>query len=365
MRFKAFIVSALAAAALVVPAGAAHAARGMEVALQDDSVFLTNSWYGRDLGFQRAKELGVTRLRVNVLWSRVVANPGSRSVPANPGYNWSNYDSLISQAAANGIKVQLTLTGPAPAWAEGKHRVGVYKPNARRFASFARDVASHFKGRVDRYGIWNEPNWKSWLEPHNSSPGIYRSLYRGAYSAIKRADRRAKVLIGETSPQARGRAGMAPLTWLRKMVGRSHLKADGYAHHPYDYRHSPRKVVGGKNDVTIASLSRLTKELSRMAHKRLLRTPHGGALPLYLTEYGYLVHGRFAMNSRKAAKYLTQAFSIALHNPRVKSMLQYGLVSPPQVVNWDSSLLANNGQARPMFTSLKSWVAHARRSLAR
>jgi hypothetical protein len=71
------------------------------------------------------------------------------------------------------------------------------------------------------------------------------------------------------------------------------------------------------------------------------------------------------MNSKKAAKYLTQAFSIALHNPRVKSMLQYGLVSPPQVVNWDSSLLANNGQARPMFNSLKSWVAHARGALAK
>ena len=39
--------------------------------------------------------------------------------------------------------------------------------------------------------------------------------------------------------------------------------------------------------------------------------------------------------------------------------------TPPQVVNWDSSLLANNGQARPMFNSLKSWVAHARGALAK
>jgi hypothetical protein len=77
------------------------------------------------------------------------------------------------------------------------------------------------------------------------------------------------------------------------------------------------------------------------------------------------VHGRFAMNSKRAAKYLSQAFSIALHNPRVKSMLQYGLVSPPTIVNWDSSLIAANGQARPMYSSLKSWVAHARGALAR
>jgi hypothetical protein len=71
------------------------------------------------------------------------------------------------------------------------------------------------------------------------------------------------------------------------------------------------------------------------------------------------------MNAGRAARYLPQAFGIALHNRRVKSMLQYGLVSPPTVVNWDSSLLATNGQARPMFTSLKSWVAHARGALAK
>jgi len=365
MRFKALIVSSLVAAGMVVPATSAHAARGMEVALQDDSVFLNNSWYGRDLAFQRAHELGVTRLRVNVLWARTMANAAGRSAPASPNYQWGNFDTLVNQAAAQGIKVQLTLTGPAPAWATGNHKIGVYRPNAPRFAKFAADVAAHFKGRVDRYGIWNEPNWKSWLEPHGSSPRIYRGLYKGAYSAIKRTDPSAQVLIGETSPQARGRAGMAPLTWLRAMVGHSKLKADGYAHHPYDYRSSPKHVSGGKNDVTIASLGRLTKELSRLAHKRLLRTPHGGALPLYLTEYGYLVHGRFAMNSKRAAKYLSQAFSIALHNPRVKSMLQYGLVSPPTIVNWDSSLIAANGQARPMYSSLKSWVAHARGALAR
>jgi len=225
--------------------------------------------------------------------------------------------------------VQLTLTGPAPAWATSNHRIGVVKPNAKQFAKFAGAVAAHFKGRVDRYGIWNEPNWKSWLEPHKSSPTIYRGLYTGAYSAIKRADSKAQVLIGETSPLARGRAGQAPLQWLRQMVGRSHLKADGYAHHPYDYRHAPNKVSGGKDDVTIATLSRLTNELKTLAHKRLLRTPHGGVLPVYLTEYGYLVSGRFKQSESKAAAYTKQAFSIALHNKRVKSMLQYGLVSPP------------------------------------
>jgi hypothetical protein len=365
MRRKTLIATALAATCLIGPTASAHAARGMEVALQDDSVFLNNSWYGRDLAFQRAHELGVTRLRVNFLWARSIRNASGRSTPADPGYNWGNFDTLVNQAAAQGIKVQLTLTGPAPAWATGNHRIGVVNPNAGKFANFAADVAAHFKGRVDRYGIWNEPNWKSWLEPHNKSPRIYRNLYKGAYAAIKRADPSAKVLIGETSPQARGRAGMAPLTWLRAMVGRSHLKADGYAHHPYDYSHSPTTPSRGRQDVTIATLGRLTHELSVLRHKRQLRTPSGHALPLYLTEYGYMVRGRFRLSTARQAAYIKKAFSIAYHNPHVKSMLQYGLVSPPFSVNWDTSLLDSHGRARRTFNALRSWVRHAAVARAR
>jgi hypothetical protein len=348
-----------AAVALLIPASGAHAARHMEVALQDDQVFLNRSWYDRDKAFEKAKQLGVTRLRVNFIWAHEVANARHRHAPAHPAYNWWHFDDLIDQAALRGIRVELTLTGPAPAWATRNHRVGNYKPSPRAYSRFVRAVASHFKGRVDRYSIWNEPNWKSWLQPHFSAPGIYRKLYVAGYRAVKSSDHRAKVLIGETSPQARGRAGMAPLTFLRKMVGRSHLRADGYAHHPYDYSHSPTTKSRGPQDVTIATLGRLTRELHRLKAKRRLRTPRGGQLPLYLNEYGYMVSGRFKLSSSREAAYLRRAFSIAYHNRHVRSMLQYGLVSPPFRANWDTSLLTNKGHARKQFYALRSWVKHA------
>jgi hypothetical protein len=358
-HLKKLTLTALAAAATFIPATQAHAARHMEVALQDDQVFLNQSWYGRAKAFQRAEALGVTRLRVNFIWAHEVVDPRRKHTPKDPGYNWYHYDSLIDEAAAHGIRVEMTLTGPAPAWATSNHRLGVYKPKARAYAHFVHDVAKHFKGRVDRYSIWNEPNWKSWLRPHRSAPHLYKLLYLHGYRAIKHADPKAKVLIGETSPQARGHAGMAPLVFLHRMVGHSHLFADGYAHHPYDYARSPHKRSKGRRDVTMATLGRLTHELSFLRHKRRLRTPKGHVLPLYLTEYGYMVRGRFRLSARRQAKYLKQAFSIAYHNPHVKSMLQYGLVSPPMHVNWDTSLLNSHGHARRTFRSLRSWVRHA------
>jgi hypothetical protein len=353
-----FVSAVLAAAGVLIPASSAHAARHMEVALQDDQVFLNRSYYDRDRAFRRARELGVTRLRVNFIWAREVASSGRRHVPRHRSYNWWHFDDLIDQAAARGIRVELTLTGPAPAWATGNHHRGIYNPRPRAFSQFVHDVVGHFKGRVDRYSIWNEPNWASWLAPHWSAPQIYRRLYLAGYRAIKYEDPRAKVLIGETSPQARRSAGMAPLTFLRAMVGHSHLRADGYGHHPYDYSHAPTTRPAGPQDVTIGNLGRLTGELASLRRSHRLRTPSGGTLPLYLSEYGYMVRGRFRMNNALAAVYLRKAFSIAYHTPRVRSMLQYGLVSPPYSVNWDTSLLTSRGHARRAFRTLSAWVKH-------
>ena len=84
MKFRQGVAAALVVAtSLGAAAGSAHAARGMEVGLQDDAVFLYQSYYNRDLGLQQAKQLGVTRLRVNVLWNRIAsAQNRQRSAPA-------------------------------------------------------------------------------------------------------------------------------------------------------------------------------------------------------------------------------------------------------------------------------------------
>ena len=53
------------------------------------------------------------------------------------------------------------------------------------------------------------------------------------------------------------------------------LKADGYAHHPYDFRHSPSFQYPGADNVTIGTLSRLTKGLDKLRKSGALRTSNG------------------------------------------------------------------------------------------
>ncbi|HEY7296017.1 MAG TPA: hypothetical protein VH916_13310 [Dehalococcoidia bacterium] len=360
------LAGVLVAATSLTLASSAHAARGMEVGLQDDAVFLYQHYYNRDLALQQARQLGVTRLRVNVLWNRAAAAQNrQRMAPAQVIYNWAPYDSLVDAASAYGIKVQMTIAGPAPAWANGKHRAGLhngaYKPNARLYGQFVHDVALHFKGRVDRYSIWNEPNWPGWLAPYKSAPHIYASLYRAGWIAVKSVDPSARVLFGELAPQERRGKSLGPLSFLRLATKHAHFKADGLAHHPYAFSVSPSSRAGGQNDVTMGTLGRLTNLLHKLAHTRKLRTPAGGSLPVYLTEFGYFASGPRALRTKRRAAYLRKGFQIALHTPPVREMTQYTLVAPPKRTDWNTSLVSQGGTPSTVFKTLSSWTLGALR----
>src|ERR1700748_2135718 len=120
----------IAACLLVLVPARAHAASNMELALQDDNVFLDSMYMSQAEGLNRAVDLDVSRIRVNVLWARsLVSGAASRTKPAKPVYDFSKIDALQAAAAARGIKLQLTLAGPAPAWATGNHKGGPDRPN--------------------------------------------------------------------------------------------------------------------------------------------------------------------------------------------------------------------------------------------
>lgn len=368
------------AAALAAP-GPAEARRGLEIAVQDDPVLVGQDYFERERAFRYLRRIGVTRIRVNVLWaySMPESQHARRRRPRTITWDFSRFDSLIDAAARHGIRVHASLTGPAPVWASGNRRLrGGVRPSVRHFAQFVRVAARHFKGRIDRYSIWNEPNWRTWLQPLRRAPAIYRRLYVRGYRIIKRIDRRAKVLIGETSPYGRRRLSSSPIAFLRRVacVNRRYrrvrrcprLRADGYAHHPYDFRRSPRLRRRGPDDATMGTLSNLTRALDRLARVGALRFNGRGRMPLYLTEFGYFASGRRALRRRKRVRFLQQGFGMALRHPRVRSQLQYLLVSPPRNganAFFDTGLISQRGRPYPQYRGLRRWYRKNRRRVRR
>jgi len=335
--------SAVALSLLALPS-AAHAAKNMELALQDDAVFVDQRWMDREKALDHAADLKTKRIRVNVIWSRVLVH-GT--------YHFEQIDKLQAAAASRGIKLQLTITGPAPASATADHKVGGNRPDPVKFAAFARTVATHFKGRVDRYSIWNEPNLSAWLSPAKSAPQLYRSLYKAGYTAVKTVDPKAQVLFGELAPNRDGRT-IAPLKFLRDVACAkcAPLKADGLALHPYQLTKAPTVLSGGPDDAPISQLSRVTKTLDQLAKRRKLGTPKGRGLDLYLTEFGYLSAGGRKQSASRRSAWLSSAFKLARKNPRVKQLLQYQLVDPPAHELWHSALLDRHGRKLAPFAGL-------------
>jgi len=357
-------------------------AQAIELAVQDDAVLLNEWYYGREKGLDRAQEIGARSVRFNMLWTDVLpaAQAKARKRPAVLHYDFSRYDAAIDAARARGLKVQLTITAPAPAWATGDHKLGVRRPKPALFARFAATVAAHFNGRLRAISVWNEPNWPWWLASKmtcrrrhgkkvcaSQAARDYRRLYTAAYTAIKRVSPRTPVWLGELGPSgmmtSRGPV-VAPLRFLRDMLcvtpdyrkrRCAPVKADGVALHPYMLGRKPSTMPRGKDDVVIGTLGRLDNALSRLHRLRALRTPSGRPMPVFLTEFGYQTsNARRAVSPRLQSQYLKQAFKLAARHTRVKQLLLYVMVDPTQTMIWHSGLLYHSGAPKPVFAMLKA-----------
>jgi hypothetical protein len=226
--------------------------------LQDDSQLVASP----PVLLDQAKALGVQVLRSNLLWNRIAPDPQSPSRPqfdasdpaAYPASNWAPYDETVRAAAALGIRVYFTLTGPPPLWAAGPgmpHTPSCrpceqWMPSASEFGQFVRAAGRRYSGsytpagatsplpRVSWWSIWNEPNYGPNLAPqalHGSGPEVSPRLYRGlldaAWSALGQTGHstaKDTILIGETAPRGLtghrypgNTSGMVPLRFVRAL----------------------------------------------------------------------------------------------------------------------------------------------------
>jgi hypothetical protein len=376
-RLKLLLVAALVCALMTgLNATSANAAKGLEVAVQDDFAMILGipKVDYRAKGIKLSEGLKASWIRANVTWRYVLGSIAKKTKePAHITYNWTGYDALVDRAAARGIHVELSLTGPAPAYATGNHKIGPDRVKAAPFKRFAQAAALHFGSKVNRYSVWNEPNHRGWLAPVSKQAALYRALYTAGYSAIKGANPTAQVLIGETSPYSIGRNNknaQGPLRFLRGVTcANSHYKrakkcatliTDGFAHHPYDFQHKVTYKYPGQDNVTLATLSRLTSALTKLKNAKLLTTPTGGVPFVYLTEYGYLKSGKYKLSESKRGAYLVQAFNLALKNSRVKQMLQFVLIQPShKYLFFDTSLASRSGKPGSAYKKLAAWAKKA------
>ena len=207
---------------------------------------------------------------------------------------------MIDRAAKHGVRIQLSLTGPAPRWANAKAcaEAPLVQAERDRVRQVRRARGGALQGPRGPVQHLERAELEDLARPARVRPRALPPALLGGYDAIKTADPAAKVLIGETravltrraTPRRRSRS-CASVDCVNTNYKRARscpkLKADGYAHHPYDFGHAPNYQYTGKDNVTIGTLWRLTNALDKLSRAGVLRMNGGGKMPLYLTEYGY------------------------------------------------------------------------------
>ncbi|MDX6672260.1 MAG: hypothetical protein QOI91_2623 [Solirubrobacteraceae bacterium] len=323
------------------PAGA------FRIGMQDDGAFVTASREDRARALTQAHDMGVTYLRITLVWE------GFR----NEGFGL--YDEAIDQAREHGMAIQLTVTGNPRFTAGGRGHVGFRDPSPARYGAWLGAVVRHFRGRVAFYSIWNEPNLTDYLSPQrigNRLVGhvIYARLVNAGYRAVKRADPTAQVLIGEAAP-----AGF-PLRFIERAARsiRGGLLADGWAHHPYQFVKVAPGMPQNRYSGGISNVATMTATLARLARERVLRTGRGRPLPIYFTEFGYprpgAYYGFFSEFLR--ADYTVKAFRLAkLAGARTLVWYQlYNNAGRAHSRLWDTGLISRTGRLSLAYRRMRS-----------
>ena len=376
----------------------ADASTSQETILQDDRLFGAPDQ--QEAALDAAKSLGVDTVHTLVVWDAIAPRNTSRTKPrgfngADPGdydeTKWDRFDSLVREANERGIDILMSPTGPVPTWASECPRPGtpkVCRPDPDEYEDFFAAVVKRYNGRtrdenqgggtlpkVDRFSVWNEPNLKGWLQPTSANVAIYRELVYAAERGLRKGRQpRAQFLIGEVAPlkslrfyqqlfciDARGRlltgraatkAGCKPGRRAKRM------KATGIAHHPYARGGAPPFKKGGRDDITLNDIDKLTKVLSQGAKQNAIKRN----LKIYNTEFGISSDPpseNFGVAPEIQARELNRAEFRHYENRGLAAFSQFQLSDDTNIgqgndaVNFQTGLRFGDNREKPSFGAFR------------
>jgi hypothetical protein len=346
---------------LAVGAAQASAAVRMPIGFYDDPSFRWSPDRAQNL--QRAAADGASVIHTTASWSTMATTRPSNPLDgSDPAYHLNDLDDLVAQAASNGMRVMIDISG-TPRWANGGKAANRMPKRLSDLTAFAHMLSARYNGAnghgyVGLWSVWNEPNLQQFLMPQYAGkkivgPANYAKLYKAAYAGIKAGNRNAQVAIGETSAQGRDKPAkhvsqtVAPATFAKLLSKVKGLKFDAWAHHPYPTAPGakPLEKVRYPN-VTLSRLPQFEKDLKRWFHR---------SVPVWITEYGHETKPgeRRGVTNAVQAKYAKQALTIARKDPNVQMFIWFTFRDSAGNP-WQSGLLSPSGAAKPSYAAFGS-----------
>ncbi|MFN0070970.1 MAG: hypothetical protein ACKVVP_05710 [Chloroflexota bacterium] len=308
----------------------------------------------------KAAQAGVAWERIMFPWAEI--QPGSPD-ESKPGYYT---DERIAAQAKRGV----TLVGVivyTPTWAaedpsKGWAAVpkGIDRPHTdaqNTFARFVNRLAAKYKGTVDQWIIWNEPDLidlESKVSPTwSGTEQQFWNLQKSGYLAIKQANPQAKVLLPGFSHWHAKEAGLQP--YLKRLLDigaadttapRNNWYFDGVPTHAY---------ANPLNSFALPTVYR------RMLAERGLQDKgiwiiESNAVP-WDDPIGQLPREPWRASMDEQSSYVIQAFALGVAAD-IERMSIYKMRDEFVEDGQYFGLIREDGSARPAFTALQTAIAN-------
>jgi hypothetical protein len=255
---------------------------------------------------------GFTWVRVQIYWSEVQREP-----------EWLDplpIDLMVDEYSGQNVRILATVS-KAPDWAldpTGTQLLADYAP----WQEFMRFMADRYKGRVQAWEIWNEPN-------HAITVGgtvrvaDFCNLLTSGYQGIKAGDPDALAVMGGLTPTGVNDPTIAvnDLDYLRSLYqfedGRCVTNFDILGAHA-NATNNPPDTMWPENPGTGAWSEDPSFYFRRVEQLRAVMAEFGDERPIWITEFGWTTENQApgyeygADNTEEEqAEYLVRAFEIA------------------------------------------------------
>ena len=117
-------------------------------------------------------------------------------------YDWEKMDRMMDQIDEHNLSI-IARVDLQPEWAGGGYPEIGPPDDYQDYVDFLTALTSRYKGRIDAYQIWNEPNLAREWGNRPPSPAEYTELLRRSYEALKAIDPEAIVISAGLAPTTR------------------------------------------------------------------------------------------------------------------------------------------------------------------
>jgi hypothetical protein len=133
---------------------------------------------------------------------------------------WGKYDNIVDLAEEHDLDIIARLSNP-PAWTRAlTDTAGTYAPpdDLSDWGDYVHAVVSRYRGRIQYYQLWNEPNvYPEWGEQPVDPEGYTKLLCEG-YRRAKEADPDAVIISGALAPTVSLHPGPGPARGMNEFV---------------------------------------------------------------------------------------------------------------------------------------------------